>query len=331
MAALDPLVVLLLLILVGVVALSLALGLRHPLPFRIGMRNVRRGRSRTILLILGLLVGTTIISGSLVVGDTVNQLDLHYTYLALGYVDETIYNETPTGSHVPFAYSTYTAVATAMASDPSVTGVTPMLVATAQALDRTTHIPQTNLHLIGVNGAQSGQLGPFVTDAGTSLAGPETGHVIVDDLAAASMNTSAGDTLVLYGAGALPLVLTVQGVVRDDLRGGFLTGGVGDSGGLFVDLPTAQNLTNLPGEINFLAISNVGSQKSGVALSEAVSARLNTTVAGIPTSGHLVVHEELKDALATAASSGSSLSTLFLVLGLFSIVAGAMLIVGIFV
>ncbi|MFI5414876.1 MAG: ABC transporter permease, partial [Candidatus Lutacidiplasmatales archaeon] len=48
-------------------------------------------------------------------------------------------------------------------------------------------------------------------------------------------------------------------------------------------------------------------------------------------SSTLTVHDWLANNLAVAVQSGSSLTTLFLVLGLFSIVAGAMLIVGIFV
>ncbi len=82
-------------VLVGIVALILLatalLALRSRLTFRIAMRNIRRSRSRTILVILGLLVGTTIISGSFVVGDTLQELELHYTYLGGGLTDEAIW------------------------------------------------------------------------------------------------------------------------------------------------------------------------------------------------------------------------------------------------
>ncbi|HYB77115.1 MAG TPA: hypothetical protein VEE83_00340, partial [Thermoplasmata archaeon] len=87
----------LLLILAAVALVTAVLAIRHRLPFRIAMRNVRRGRGRTVLLIAGLLVGTTIVAGSLVVGDTVSQLVVHYTYIGAGYDDEAISGLSPTG------------------------------------------------------------------------------------------------------------------------------------------------------------------------------------------------------------------------------------------
>jgi outer membrane protein assembly factor BamB len=59
-------------VILGAVGLGSALlAVRTPLSLRIAVRNIRRARSRSILVILGLLVGTAIVSGSLVVGDTV--------------------------------------------------------------------------------------------------------------------------------------------------------------------------------------------------------------------------------------------------------------------
>ena len=87
MPALDPVVSGLLLLLAVIAVVAVILALRHRLAFRVGIRNVLRARGRTILLVLGLLVATTIVSGSLVVGDTINQLEVHYTVLAIGYND----------------------------------------------------------------------------------------------------------------------------------------------------------------------------------------------------------------------------------------------------
>ncbi|MGC2034747.1 MAG: FtsX-like permease family protein [Thermoplasmata archaeon] len=331
MALLDGTAAGLLLLLAVVAIISLVLALRHRLAFRIAMRNVRRGRSRTVLLILGLLIGTTIISGSLIVGDTVNQLNVHFTYIADGFNDEAIYNQSPIGAHVYFPYSVFTDLSNASAGNPNIAGITPMIIGTTQIFDRSTQIPETNLNLIGVNGNQSAQLGNFVTDAGESLSGPAPGSVLLDDLAASSMNASAGNQLVVYGSGAVPIPLTVQAVVQDNLRGGVLTGGLGASGNVFVTLATAQALENASGTINWISVTNSGSQVQGATLSSKVSAQLNASLAQIPAAKGLKVHILLQEDVASAETAGSSLTTLFLVLGLFSIVAGAMLIVGIFV
>ena len=331
MSAPDPVISVLLLILLAVAVVSTVLAFRHRLALRVGMRNVRRSRSRTILLVLGLLVATTIVSGSLVVGDSINQLELHYTLLGAGYNDEIIANITPFGAYVPFPYAVYSAVASATAANPDIAGVAPEIVTNVQVFDRTSGVPQVNLNFIGVNGNQSSHLGSFVTDGGQSLAGPAPGEVLLDDLAASELNASAGDNLLLYGASLTPVPAVVQAVVQDNIRGAFPTGGVGNFGSVFVDLATAQQVENASGLINVIAVTNVGAQQTGVTLSNSVSSSLNATLAKIPGTSGLTVTEPLQSGLESAVSTGSSVSTLFLVLGLFSIAAGAMLIVGIFV
>ncbi|MCI4362870.1 MAG: FtsX-like permease family protein [Thermoplasmata archaeon] len=331
MSASDSVIPVLLLILVAVGVLSLVLALRHRLAFRVGMRNVRRSRSRTVLLILGLLVATTIISGSLIVGDTINELGLHYTLLGAGFNDEIVSNVTPIGSLAPFPYAVYSQVLSSASGDHAIAGIAPEIVSTVEVFDRSSGVPQPNLNFIGVNGNQSQQLGSFVTDGGQSLAGPAPGEVLLDDLAASELNASAGDSLQLYGANSTPVTAVVQAVVQDNVRGAFPTGGIGNFGSVFTDLATSQKVENLPGQINVLSVTNAGSQQGGVGLSDSVSANLNATLAKIPAASGLKVQETLKNGLATAQTSGSGISTLFLVLGLFSIVAGAMLIIGIFV
>jgi putative ABC transport system permease protein len=331
MPAADSAVGGLLLLLFGIAVLATVLALRHRLALRIGLRNVYRARGRTILLVLGLLVATTIVSGSLVVGDTIAQLEVHYTVLAVGYNDEVVGNQSPSGAWSPFPYSVYTDVASATSGDSAIAGIAPEIVGTVSVLDRTSGIPQTNLYLIGVNGNQSAQLGNFVADNGSVVSGPAPGEVILDDLAASELNASAGDALGLYGAGAVEVPSVVQAVVQDNIRGAFPTGGLGNFGSVFVNLSMAQRLENLSGAINFLSVTNAGDQAQRLSAAPGVSATLNATIASIPAAKGLTSETLLATALANAESAGSNVSTLFLVLGLFSIIAGAMLIVGIFV
>ncbi|HXY12288.1 MAG TPA: FtsX-like permease family protein [Thermoplasmata archaeon] len=326
--ALNPIVAFLGLILIVVGLVTLVLAIRHRLAFRIAMRNVRRGRSRTVLLIAGLLVGTTIISGSLIVGDTVQQLVYHYTYIGAGYVDESITGNSPTGGLAYYPYSVYSEVARAVSGYSSIVGTTPEIIDAAAVYDRSTGTPETALNLIGVNANQSAALGSFVADNGTVIAGPLPGEVLLDDQTASALNASAGDTVVVYGLSAVQL--TVQAVVQENIRGAFITGGL-SPGNVFVTLPTAQALEKAPGMINYIAITNAGSQSTGASISSTVSAYLNTTLQSVLSANGLTVKTPLSTGLSNAATSGQSLLTLFLVLGLFSILAGAMLIVGIFV
>ena len=326
--ALNPIVGLLVLILVFVAVVTVVLAARHRLAFRIAIRNVRRGRARTALLIAGLLVGTTIVSGSLVVGDTVQTLTYHYVYLGAGYVDESISATSESGGAAYYPYSVYGEVVNLTAGSPQIAGITPMVVDAASVYDRTTGIPETDLNLIGVNGNQSSHLGSFIADNGSSIAGPSPGHVLLDDQAASALNATAGDSVIVYGVAAVPLV--VQAVVQENVRGAFITAGL-TPGNVFVTLSTAQGLENQSGKINYIAVTNTGSQVAGAASSSSVSAYLNTTLAGVLSTYGLSVKTPLQTALDQETTASQSIETLFLVLGLFSIVAGAMLIIGIFV
>ncbi|MGI0053022.1 MAG: hypothetical protein ACRECR_02020, partial [Thermoplasmata archaeon] len=289
MTAANPVIVGLLIVLAAVALLLVGLALRHRLAFRIGMRNVYRSRARTILLVLGLLVATTIVSGSLVVGDTIDQVAVHYTVLAIGHNDELVGNQSPSGAYSPFPYSVYSEVASATSTDPSIAGITPEIIGTVQVFDRTSGIPQTNLYLIGANANQSRQLGSFLADNGSTVVGPAPGEVILDDLAASELNASTGDSMILYGAGALAIPSVVQAVVQDNQRAAFPTGGIGNFGSVFVDLHTAQDLQNLSGSINVLSVSNVGDQANRLALSPHVSATLNSTLMDLPGAQGLTV------------------------------------------
>lgn len=323
----DPLVLLAVTLLAGIGIASGALAFRNRLSLRIALRNITRAKSRTVLVVLGLLVATAIVSGSLVVGDTVQTAVVHYSYIGWGYTDEAIYGTSSTGGYLYIWSTVAGSIVNATSTDPHIAGESPEIVSTVQVFDNTTGIPQTNLYLVGSNASQSTALGPFTSVSGGDPGAPSPGHVFLDQLAAQDLNAAVGDSVTLYGS--VTLHSTVGAIVKDDLRGGFLTAGV-SGGTAFVDLATAQTLENTPDEVNFIAVTNVGSQVDGVGLSSAVSARLTATLATLPGASALSVHEVLSDSLDTARTAGTSLTTIFLVFGLFSIVAGAMLIVGIF-
>ncbi len=323
----DPTIVLLLALLALVGVVSLVLALRHPLSFRIAMRNVRRGRWRSVLLVAGLLVGTTIISGSLAVGDTVTNVDLHFVYLAVGTVYESVSGSAPSGGSLYFPTSVYSQLAANTSSDPRISGLTPMIIDTTQVLDRTTGIPETDLNLIATDAGSSTALGSFVSTSGPTLPGPSGSGVYLDSVTAQAMNASVGDRITLYGA--VPVNGTIAAIVEENVRGAFLTGGI-TPGNVFVDLATAQELQGEPGKINFIAVTNSGPSTTALAHSHAVSAALNQSLARIPEAAGLSVGQPLYDAVTAYQVSGQNTETIFLVLGLFSIVAGLMLIIGIF-
>jgi putative ABC transport system permease protein len=318
---------LLILVLAVVAIVAAVLALRNRVPFRIAMRNVRRGRWRTVLVVVGLLVGTAIISGSLVINDTVGAVNVHFTYVAWGYTSEAIYNSSVAQGSAPFAYfplATYTAIANATGSESLIAGTTPELIDTGTAYDVSNNVPETGVNFVGVNANQSSHLGAFTYDNGTTTVGPAPGKVLIDDQLASNLGASVGDRVVLYGATSVPLI--VQGIVQDDTRGGFF-----GENTAFVTLATAQTIANETGRINFIAVTNVGTLTETAGHTGPVMEFLNTTLANLGHPDGLTANAVLQNGLTSAIASGTSTATLFLVLGLFSIAAGTLLIVGIFV
>jgi len=78
-------------LIVAVTLLSVAvLGFKNKILFKMGVRNFSRRPKETVIVVIGLLVSTAIISGSLIAGETVNYIIEKATYDALGTVDETV-------------------------------------------------------------------------------------------------------------------------------------------------------------------------------------------------------------------------------------------------
>jgi hypothetical protein len=77
-----------LLVLSGLILAAVALsGVFFPLPFRLGVRNLRRRKSQTALVVGGLALSTMIITSALGIGDTIDYSTKSGVYEALGGVD----------------------------------------------------------------------------------------------------------------------------------------------------------------------------------------------------------------------------------------------------
>src|SRR3990172_13259510 len=81
-------------VLVALLAVALAVvayvALRQRIMFMIGLRNIPRRRAQTILIVLGLMLSSLIISAAFTTGDTVSRSLTAEIYDILGHVDETI-------------------------------------------------------------------------------------------------------------------------------------------------------------------------------------------------------------------------------------------------
>ena len=86
----GPLAVVLAIALALVVGVVSAFALRNRVFFKLGVRNVRRRRGRTALIVTGLMLGTTIIAAALASGDTMSHTIRMSAIESLGSTDEIV-------------------------------------------------------------------------------------------------------------------------------------------------------------------------------------------------------------------------------------------------
>src|SRR3954469_17785083 len=63
---------------------------RRPVIFKLGVRNIPRRKAQTILIVVGLMLSTLIMSAALGVGDTINYSLTNDVYDTYGHVDEQV-------------------------------------------------------------------------------------------------------------------------------------------------------------------------------------------------------------------------------------------------
>jgi len=315
-------------ILVGVILAAIVVGLR-PLLARLAARNIGRRKSRVLIVVAGLLVGTAIISSSLVVGDTLSYIFLQDVYVRLGAVDELVSNAF-NGQLFSFAESNATQIASDLAAVRSpVDGIAPVLLKVMPVRNIAGNKGNQQITVLGLNASAEGAFGPLTRLDGrptdTNVLGPV--EVFANERAAADLNATPGEDLTLfYGTTNQTIVhVSVAAIVRDVGKAAY-----GRRAILFMDLGRAQAAFNESGAINLIRVSNVGGVAEGVASSEQVTHDLRLSIA----KNHLVglqVDPVKANAIAQAVQVGRDATDLFLVMGAFGILAGVLLIVNIFV
>ena len=314
-------------VIVGIVLAALLIAAR-PLLARLAARNIRRRTTRVVIVILGLLVGTAVISSSLVVGDTLSYIFLEDVYVRLGAVDEIVSNEFG-GQLFSFAETNLTQIRADLTTAKSpVDGVAPTLLKVMPVRNVAGNKGNQQITVMGLNASYEGAFGPLTARDGRSV---DTDSLRPDEVfanarAAADLNATPGQNLTLfYGTTNQTLVhATLADLVRDEGTASYERRAI-----LFMDLRRAQSAFNENGSINLIRISNVGGVVQGVAVSDQVTQDLRLSVA----SHHLAlrVQDAKATGIAQAVQIGRAATELFLVMGAFGILAGILLIVNIFV
>ena len=306
------------------------LAIRNPVLVRLGVRNFGRRRARTGLIVLGLMLGTTIVAAALVTGDTMSHTIRTTATAALGESDEVVsakgaVDDIPgdlgDASGVRWFPQTVAGEIRSSLGPQLADGVLNVVVDNIAMSDPRTGKGEPSAMLFGADPSQMEGFSPIVGSDGkeVSLADLPSGEAYLNTDAADELGARPGDTVIAYPAGN-PAYLKVRDVVE-------FKGAATADAAVLLPLSEAQILYGRFDEVLGVMISNRGTGSSGVTLSDEVAQKLGPTL-----QAHQLEIKTIKqDAIEAADEAGSAFMAFFTTFGSFSIAAGILLIFLIFV
>jgi putative ABC transport system permease protein len=248
-----------------IVALAL-LAWRRPVFFKLGVRPIPRRRAQSVLIVLGLMLATLIITAAFVTGDTLSNSIRTIAIQGMGEMDEVV--QVSSGSLVSsyFPIDRYDELAAQLAGYRLVDQLLPAISESAPVVNVSR---RRSLRSLGVMGLRPEDIQVLpreeVTDSAgrpLSLEALGANEVYLNAAAAKDLDAAPGDTLAVY-AGSSPKDYTVRAIAVQ-----------GKEARLLVNLRQAQRMFGQPGKINLIVVSNLGDALGGVTYSQAVTTHL---------------------------------------------------------
>ncbi len=271
-----------------------ALALLNRIVLKIGLRNIPRRPAQTALIVVGLMLSTLIISSALGTGDTMNHSIRLGATKGLGEIDELLTAnlagdlfslQSLTGSSPYFPMERVDELRRELEGYDKIDGIAPFISERAPIANLTSQQNVGRMNVVGIEVGNTGVFGRFTSIDGQALdTSVLTGQkALINDAARKELDASIGDSLVMYIESG-PVELEVVGIAEN--------GGIaGDDPTALISIPQAQGFFDRPGQVNTVAISNMGDAGDGVKLSEEVTEHLRSLL-----TDHDVAHQ-LKDVL----------------------------------
>lgn len=293
---------------------------------RLAFRNIARRRGEALLVVLGSLLGTAIICASFIVGDTLDESIRDLARTQLGPIDETLsvagLDQLPALERAVGEGPAGTDGALTMVSTPA--------TAASTGADRRAE-PRAVVHEVDFAAAAAFGGDPAATGFADAPDEPRAGEVVLGEDLAGTLGAGVGDRVDVFAYGAR-LDLEVAGVLpRLGVAGFYPEPGSrspvafvapGTIGGLATGAQGARPPTGR------VFVSNVGGVYDGAAATAAVTDELRRDVSGLT---GVDVAATKADVLEDAARQGDAFTELFTSIGGFSVIAGMLLLVNIFV
>ena len=286
--SMDVIMVVLAAIFVPSVLLIAVLGWRNRIMLKMGLRNIPRRRAQTVLLIIGIMLSTVIISAAFGTGDTISHSIRSNATKTLGAIDEVIVSARATsednfgtGPYVP--YERFERLQVELAGVTEIDGMSPGIGETVPAELLRTSLSEGQMRIAGVDPSTLSGFGSFHSTAGEKvrLEDLKADEAYINHKAAEEMDAVAGDEIRAFVGGD---ALSFQ--VRAVIDGGGLAG---NTSTLVIPLARAQAIFGRAGHINSIVISNRGDEHSGADLSEEVTRKLRALFADAEVAAQLKV------------------------------------------
>jgi putative ABC transport system permease protein len=248
------------------------LALRDPTMTKLGLRNIRRRKGQTVLIVIGVMLSTLIASAALGTGDTISFSIRNQALEGLGLIDEiVVYSRA--GSDDSFASSSYFTserfdeMRTQLA-DLRIDGLVAQLAETAPAINPRTSLSEGSMRVVGIDPALAQGFGDLTSLSGKKvrLADLSDDQAYLNETAAEELEAVAGDEVQIIVDGA-PTPFSVKEIVK---KGGL----AGRDSTLIVALARAQAIFGRQGQVNLIVVSNDGDELTGADVSDDVTEKL---------------------------------------------------------
>ena len=318
-----------LVLLTFLVALVLAvvglLAARRMVFARMAGRNIVRRKKFSVIVVVGLLIATAMISAALVVGDTMDYIIKKDIYTSTGDVDIVVAKEGDDSLFDLFNESAaYDLIDDLDAGGLEyIDGVAPTIREVATAISPVTgdSVPAAYIYAYDpehtINGLFDAD-GSVITD--DMITG---GRTVVNEDLADGLKVGPGDTVLLYPKNAPPVALEISAVAADE---GMANWWFADL--MFVDLTYAQEaIFGAPSMINAIDISCDGSMEEGYLVTDEAIRELMDTL----DDPEHTYNDVKREGIEQAETISDMISQLFVLMSSFTIIAGVALIINIFV
>ena len=253
---------------------------RNPILVKLGVRNIPKRPTQTILIIIGLMLSTVIIGASLGIGDTVYNSIRIVALESSGYVDETIASPSSRfSSNGYFPESKVNDFEKMFAGDDRVDGIIPRISTSLTVTNPETNRTEARMTVRGYGADRQQGFGSIVGIDGTEVLLMDLGQdeVILNKNAAKVLGATTGDIIEIYIGDKSDPYAKKPYVVRSVAQNGGLASG-GDTKLVLMSLKQIQTLQDKQGSINWIGISNKGNIEEGLVFSEEIASQLRVSL-----------------------------------------------------